>query len=213
MTVKYRLTRDIYRDASFHLAKTVTGNSVWTIYFGLWTLLTVLSNWVLSIQLMVSSPASARLVVAGLIAGAIVALIAYKSRKAASEVEPQEISFIFSEMGVDKRTLHSEAKLEWKAYVKFSETDKFYFLHYSKRLADIVPKAAFATPQDVDAFRELLLRQVRPASLDFRSGRRGFLLLLILIFIAIMMVVWTRSTFVPRPAGAPNPAVPETQEH
>ena len=95
----------------------------------------------------------------------------------------------------------------------YSVLDQFYFLHYSKRLADILPKTAFASPQDAAAFRELITRQILSNALDPRPfGRRGRLLLLILIFLAIMMVVWTRTAFVPRKGGAPQPEVPAAQD-
>jgi hypothetical protein len=197
ITLKYSLTKDTYRDATNHLARKVSGISLGMSYLIIWVALSFMSNWLFSTQLMPGFPSSARLVLAGVVSGVIVAVWASKVRKLRSEVEPQEVTFIFSDLGVEKRTLHTEGKLEWKAYVKFSETDKYYFLHYNSRLADIVPKGAFATPQDAASFREMLTTRVRSAELD-PHPRRRFLLLLILIFVAIMMVVWTRSVWSPK---------------
>src|SRR6516162_5424219 len=105
--------------------------------------------------------------------------------------------FIFSEGGVEKATLHSESKVEWKAFERYSETNKYYFLYYSPgQVAEIVPKDSFASPNDEVSFRELLIRQLA-AGAPPAGSRRGVLLVLVLIFVAIMLVLWTKGTYGP----------------
>lgn len=74
-----------------------------------------------------------------------------------------EQSFLFTEEGVDARLRTGEAKLDWKMWMKFRESDRYFFLFQAQEQFTVLPKRAFAGAEDVDAFRELLKRKF-PAS-------------------------------------------------
>jgi CheY-like chemotaxis protein len=57
------------------------------------------------------------------------------------------------EEGIEKRALHAETRQTWQVYEKAIETDKYYFLSYVNRSADVIPKSSFQTPEDADVFR------------------------------------------------------------
>jgi hypothetical protein len=198
ITVKYTLTPALFGDATSHLGRKIGGMPRWMSYLLCWVMITLTLRWLIFKESK-DWPFVEQLIFAGILAGAGVGglfwTISNQIRRNASKIETQEMTLIFSEGGLDKATLRSELKVEWKAFEKYAETDKFYFLYYSPgNVAEIVPKDAFASPGDAASFRELLTRQLA-AGAPPAGSRRGFLFLLVLILAAVMMVVWTRTTF------------------
>jgi hypothetical protein len=75
----------------------------------------------------------------------------------------QEQAFSFTEEGIDIRHATAEAKLDWKSWIKFRENARFFLVYPAQRMFTIIPKRAFASPEEVDAFRELLKRKLGTA--------------------------------------------------
>ena len=74
-----------------------------------------------------------------------------------------EQSFRFTEEGIDARLQTGEAKLDWKTWMKFRETDRFFFLYPAQEMITVLPKRAFSGAVEIDSFRELLKRKFAPA--------------------------------------------------
>jgi hypothetical protein len=64
----------------------------------------------------------------------------------------QEQTFKFSE---------ESATFPWKDWVQVRESGRFFFLYPSPRAMHILPKRAFASTADLDAFRELVTRKLK----------------------------------------------------
>ena len=64
--------------------------------------------------------------------------------------------FTAAEDGIGVKTDIADIKYAWKAIVRKTETDKYFFLFPNAMQALIVPKNAFASPQDLAAFNKLL---------------------------------------------------------
>jgi hypothetical protein len=69
----------------------------------------------------------------------------------------QEQSFRFSE----ETASSSNATFDWKAWVKVRESGRFFFLYPNAQGMHILPKRAFASTADLDAFRELVTRKLK----------------------------------------------------
>jgi hypothetical protein len=68
----------------------------------------------------------------------------------------QEQSFRFSE----ETASSGHATFDWKSCVKVRETGRFFFLYPGAKVMHILPKRAFASTADLDAFRELVTRKL-----------------------------------------------------
>jgi len=69
----------------------------------------------------------------------------------------QEQIFEFSE---DTASLSGKT-FDWQAWVKVRETGRFFFLYPAKQGMHILPKRAFASTAEQDAFRELVTRKLK----------------------------------------------------
>jgi hypothetical protein len=74
-----------------------------------------------------------------------------------------EQSFRFTEEGIEARLQTGEAKLDWKTWMKFRETDRFFLLYPAQEMVTVLPKRAFTGAAEIDSFRELLKRKFGPA--------------------------------------------------
>jgi hypothetical protein len=72
---------------------------------------------------------------------------------------PQE--FRFTETEVDSINGVAQGKLDWKLWVRFGETKEFFLLYPNTQAANILPKRAFASTAEQDAFRELVARKLK----------------------------------------------------
>jgi len=72
----------------------------------------------------------------------------------------EEYDLRFSEDGLLFRSKNMESKLEWSFYSKVWETQKYYFLFYSKDLFTLIPKRVFTSEQQQLAFQDLLRRKI-----------------------------------------------------
>jgi hypothetical protein len=70
-----------------------------------------------------------------------------------------EITADVSEESVHVITSLSDTHLQWKAIIRFVESDKIFMFFYSEWTFSIVPKRAF-TADDIGPFRELLRRKI-----------------------------------------------------
>lgn len=164
ITVKYQLTRSMAEEALRQFGSRKAGGRLWIMAVFLWLVLTLSFSAVLRRTLMEEGSPAEQWAVAAAVSTAFIGVWVRSARKAVGAVEPQEITLVFSDLGVDKRTLHAETKLDWKAFRKVVETRKYFFLCYSNNTVDIVPKEAFVSPQDADAFKTLVSSRVPGAN-------------------------------------------------
>ncbi|MBV8879383.1 MAG: YcxB family protein, partial [Planctomycetaceae bacterium] len=187
-------TQAMLREVVAHLGKKVTGLSgvMWLVL--MWVLLTLPVRAAVE-QTIPGSSKGIQFVIAALIVGAFVFYLYRKMRRSQESVEDQDITLIFTEDGIEKRALHSESKMDWKAYEKYMESDKYYFLYFANRTADVVPKSAFQSPDDAVGFRQLLGRKLSSSAKDphpvLGRTRRGFYVAFAVVL--VLLVVLTRS--------------------
>jgi YcxB-like protein len=58
--------------------------------------------------------------------------------------------------GLSFRTSTVSSVLKWSLYSSFWETNRAFVLSYGRGIPTVIPKAAFATPADLDAARTIL---------------------------------------------------------
>lgn len=97
---------------------------------------------------------------------------------------------LFTDEGITVRSRQAEARMAWGLYTRVIEGEQLFCLVYGKEIptAMIIPKRAFRSRQDEDAFRELLARHV-PKGLAARRADAGRL---------------RESEYVPPDAGPPD---------
>lgn len=66
----------------------------------------------------------------------------------------------FDEEGIVAITPLSRSETRWEAFDKYRETMNTFVLHHSDVSVEIIPKRAFKSAEDRDAFRSLLKRHV-----------------------------------------------------
>jgi hypothetical protein len=81
-------------------------------------------------------------------------------RKTNPGFRDQEQEYRFTEAGADIRTAISEAKLDWKVWLRFKETPQFFLLFPGTPVMHILPKRAFASPEDLESFRVMLRARI-----------------------------------------------------
>lgn len=197
-TIRFTITRELAANALRSYQRKVAGTSEWIHSLLLWGMLTLPARWILSETLLMRSPRASQLLAASGISGLLV-LILFLSRRRRRElmdVTEEEITFSFSEVGVEKRTGRSESAREWGAFSRFLELEEFFFLHESESVAEFFPKAAFTGPEELAEVRELLERSV-PKTPVARKTRPVFYVLLVAL---IGFTLYSASQFRP-PSG------------
>jgi YcxB-like protein len=196
IVVRYDLTRELYEDLRGALGRKATGLSVFGWGILMWILVTFPTRALLGKYVVAAWPTGAQLFLAAIISGAIVSgfLLSAKRKAQKAFAGEDQLEFRFSESGVDKRTKLSETKLEWPAYARYFETDKYILLCYANQTVDPLPKNAFVTPEELVAFKELLNRKVKPAANDPHPvlGRTSKIVVVILIIGIVLLVVFAR---------------------
>lgn len=138
-----------------------SGLPAWGYLAILWVPLTLLVRWGLSRNLMRDAATSGQLAAAAVVAGAFVLFIGWKARRPAASTSPEEISVSFDDQGMSKKTRQADARIAWGAFLRFVETDGFFFLHTTNVIAELIPKSAFGSAEQLAAFRTLLESKVR----------------------------------------------------
>jgi hypothetical protein len=69
----------------------------------------------------------------------------------------QEQTFRFSE----ETASSDNATFDWKDWVKVRESGRFFFLYPNAKAMHILPKRAFGSTADLDAFRELVVLKLK----------------------------------------------------
>jgi len=70
----------------------------------------------------------------------------------------------FSDEGVHIQTKDRETNIRWTAYSEVTETQEMYVLSHGKRFFTFVPKRAFCSSSDEEAFRVLAERHIASKS-------------------------------------------------
>jgi hypothetical protein len=72
--------------------------------------------------------------------------------------DPSEVTF--DEAGVHARTRTYDVKRSWAAYSTVLESDRLFLLVYGKGVYATIPKRAFSSEPQIQAFREMLQRRI-----------------------------------------------------
>jgi hypothetical protein len=70
---------------------------------------------------------------------------------------------IFDDDGIKSDGAMGHVERRWNAFEKFSETNNLFITYLTRDVVGIVPKRAFASPEAVAQFRDLLASRIRPA--------------------------------------------------
>src|SRR5262249_30183177 len=143
MTVRFTPNQALLNEANQQLSSQAMGMSTWMGWGIAWVLFTFPIRAIAVEPFMRTNPMSAQLAVAAVISAVVIGLLALRASRGRPNIQEQEMIFVFSNLGVEKRSLHSESKSDWNIYIKFTETDRFFFLYHSNRSADPIPKSAF----------------------------------------------------------------------
>lgn len=76
-------------------------------------------------------------------------------------VRDQEQLFRFTEKGAEAVTGAGESKLDWKSWTRYRETGRFFFLYPGPKISYVLPKRAFASGEELIAFRNLLKQKIK----------------------------------------------------
>lgn len=86
---------------------------------------------------------------------------AYKFKQTSKYHE--EYHLIFSKDSVKFKTPSIDSELKWDIYSQLWESDTFYFLIQSPRVYSIIPKRAFGNQEEMQAFEEIVLSNLKSA--------------------------------------------------
>jgi hypothetical protein len=81
-----------------------------------------------------------------------------------------EYQLQFSDDGIQFRTPQIDALIQWDLYTKVIENERFYLLVYGRHMLSVIPKRAFQSAQQQEAFDQLLRRKL-PACFDSKRLR------------------------------------------
>ena len=78
-----------------------------------------------------------------------------------------------SDAGLLLQTAFSETKMDWGTFAQLSETHTHFFLPYTvnRNMVQIIPKRAFASPQDVQAFRQAVNEKIGQRVIKGKASR------------------------------------------
>lgn len=82
-------------------------------------------------------------------------------RKTNPAFRDQEQEFRFTDAGAEFRTGISEAKLDWQVWLRYKETPQFFMLFPGSTVMHILPKRAFASPEDLESLRVMLRTRIQ----------------------------------------------------
>jgi hypothetical protein len=71
-----------------------------------------------------------------------------------------EYRLVFRDDGIEFKTDQIDSRLEWSLYQRMIENTRFYVLIYGRNMISVIPKRAFSSPEQEDAFRELVKRHL-----------------------------------------------------
>lgn len=83
----------------------------------------------------------------------------YRTARALHEPVEMELT----DVGLLGRSQYGEARLPWKLFHRFKENQHLFVVYQSDALMHILPKRLLEAPDSVDAVREVLKREIRPA--------------------------------------------------
>jgi hypothetical protein len=88
--------------------------------------------------------------------------ILYKLAIAHPDLFTSEKTLIIGDDGIKVITTNLSSNVSWSAYKKWTEDNKYIFLHYDNVQAAFVPKRAFTSEQLME-FKTLLAEKTQPA--------------------------------------------------
>jgi hypothetical protein len=72
-----------------------------------------------------------------------------------------ESEYVIGEENIHIKNAVANASVQWEAFIKFGDTKSLFLIYVSKNLAHIIPKRTFQSPDQMDAFREILRRKIK----------------------------------------------------
>jgi hypothetical protein len=77
--------------------------------------------------------------------------------------------FTFSMQGIESQSQVGAGQTDWRVCYRVFETKTDFYLYHADGLAQIVPKRCFRSPEDMDAFRNILRASLAPGVLRLRT--------------------------------------------
>jgi hypothetical protein len=71
-----------------------------------------------------------------------------------------ELRCVFSESGVEMATPASQSRVDWSGFHRAVELKEFVLLYMSSRVFYIVPKRSFSSPDQLEAFKSLVMKKM-----------------------------------------------------
>ena len=89
----------------------------------------------------------------------------FRCRKTFRQQKTMQLPYTldFTNECVITKAEYGEAKLTWDFFRKWKEGKTLFTLYQSDPIMQVVPKRVFASPGEMSAFRELLVRKIGPA--------------------------------------------------
>ncbi|HKT47191.1 MAG TPA: YcxB family protein [Candidatus Acidoferrales bacterium] len=85
-------------------------------------------------------------------------LLAYFATRSLVRSKPTALnptSYVFSPEGIEYSNPTSSGRFDWSTYLRIRETPDQFLLFVQKRFANFLPKRAFASDEQMQAFRSL----------------------------------------------------------
>lgn len=159
LTLAYTLDADLQARGLREYGRKVKGLPIWGSLLILWVPLTLLVRWGLSKNWMRDAETWQQLGAAAFLAGLFVLFIGWKARRPRSRTA-EAVSMRLDDQGLSKTSPQGEARIAWSAYLRFVETENYFFLHSTPEIVELIPKSALAGPEAVAACRALLESKV-----------------------------------------------------
>jgi YcxB-like protein len=91
---------------------------------------------------------------------AVALMVVPRIALARSEKLREPYRLTFSDQGIRFETTSIESNLAWSLYTRVTEVRDFYLLYWGRREFTVIPKRAFETAADMQAFDALLVAHV-----------------------------------------------------
>jgi hypothetical protein len=102
--------------------------------------------------------------VAGLFFTTGLPLVAWASAPAAFRRQPalgDDVQLTITDVGLAVRGAAAEGEERWRLYTSYLETRHLFLLYHGPRTFRLVPKRAFASDDDADEFRDMVVEKVK----------------------------------------------------
>ncbi len=170
LTLTFTYTRELHDRAVRELSRGRFILRPWQVH----ALIGLIIGWaafgVLSVT---KTPLSTRVAIAAAVV--VAAILYFRTRITANPTTPlpldQTVAIRVTEEGLHSRLGDSENHRPWLDFLRLNEDSEYLYIHWKNLHFQTIPKAAFASPEDVEALRALLRGMVAAAPSEPRPLR------------------------------------------